>query len=257
MSERKVLNKYFPPDFDPALIPRLRLGRERQYKVRLMAPFSMRCETCGHWIGAHTKFNARKETVVNEKFHNMEIYRFYIRCPTCAAEITFKTDPENLDYVCEKGASRNFEPTRNSAQERVGIDKALENLADDSVKIQDDFIKIQQEQDEIIIKTLFKDADGQRVKRLRDAEDAQISNNIKFSQLDTQLNNTNYLQSKPNTKNPTNNILNKLGVILKPVQLNKNNISPGITSSQTNQPMKPKLDTIVENMFDGYSSSSE
>ena len=43
MSERKVLNKYFPPDFDPAKIPRRKMGKDKQQVVRLMAPFSMRC----------------------------------------------------------------------------------------------------------------------------------------------------------------------------------------------------------------------
>lgn len=33
----------------------------------------------------------------------IKIYRFYIRCPRCSAEITFKTDPKNADYVCEHG----------------------------------------------------------------------------------------------------------------------------------------------------------
>jgi len=47
MSERKVLNKYFPPDFDPALIPRRKQPKDLQHKVRLMTPFSMRCNTCG------------------------------------------------------------------------------------------------------------------------------------------------------------------------------------------------------------------
>ncbi|KAJ2635084.1 Coiled-coil domain-containing protein 94, partial [Coemansia sp. RSA 1694] len=79
MAERKVLNKYIPPDFDPAKIPRLRLGSNRQIKVRLMAPFSMRCETCGQWIGKGTKFNARKESIEGEKFHSIQVFRFYIR----------------------------------------------------------------------------------------------------------------------------------------------------------------------------------
>ncbi|KAJ1678067.1 Pre-mRNA-splicing factor cwf16 [Spiromyces aspiralis] len=117
MAERKVLNKYYPPDFDPAKIPRLRQDKNRQYKVRLMAPFSMRCSTCGQWIGKGTKFNARKETVEGEMFYSMRIFRFYIRCTRCNAEITFKTDPANLGYVCEHGAQRNFEPWRDESEQ--------------------------------------------------------------------------------------------------------------------------------------------
>lgn len=36
-----VLNKYFPPDFDPELISRRKGPRNSQQVVRLMAPFSM------------------------------------------------------------------------------------------------------------------------------------------------------------------------------------------------------------------------
>ncbi|KAJ2734778.1 Pre-mRNA-splicing factor cwf16 [Coemansia sp. BCRC 34962] len=144
MAERKVLNKYIPPDFDPAKIPRLRLGKNRQIKVRLMAPFSMRCEICGQWIGKGTKFNARKESAEGEKFHSIQIYRFYIRCQRCAAEITFKTDPENSNYKVEKGALRNFEPWREEQalkeeKEQTKVEeeennpiKALENRTEQS-----------------------------------------------------------------------------------------------------------------------------
>lgn len=34
--------KYYPPDFDPSKIPKLKLPKDRQYVVRLMAPFNMR-----------------------------------------------------------------------------------------------------------------------------------------------------------------------------------------------------------------------
>ncbi|RKP25564.1 CWC16 protein, partial [Syncephalis pseudoplumigaleata] len=112
MSERKVLNKYYPPDFDPSKIPRLRRAKEAQHKVRLMAPFSMRCTTCAEYIAKGKKFNARKETVEGEDYLGIKIFRFYIRCPRCSVEITFKTDPENSDYTCEQGALRNFEPWR-------------------------------------------------------------------------------------------------------------------------------------------------
>ncbi|KAH7919902.1 DUF572-domain-containing protein [Leucogyrophana mollusca] len=112
MSERKVLNKYFPPDFDPSLIPRRKQPKNSQQVVRLMAPFSMRCNTCGEYIYKGKKFNARKETVDGEDYYGIKIFRFYIKCTLCSAEITFKTDPKNTDYAAEHGASRNFEPWR-------------------------------------------------------------------------------------------------------------------------------------------------
>ncbi|GJE97914.1 DUF572 domain-containing protein [Phanerochaete sordida] len=118
MSERKVLNKYFPPDFDPSLIPRRKQPKNSQQVVRLMAPFSMRCNTCGEYIYKGKKFNARKETVEGEDYHGIKIFRFYIKCTLCSAEITFKTDPKNTDYAAEHGASRNFEPWRDEQEEK-------------------------------------------------------------------------------------------------------------------------------------------
>nr|SVE73888.1 EOG090X0G3U [Daphnia atkinsoni] len=108
MSERKVLNKYYPPDFDPSKIPRVRQSKNRQFTVRLMAPFNMKCNTCGEYIYKGKKFNARKEDVENENYLGIRIYRFYIKCTRCLSEISFKTDPESTDYVVEAGATRNF-----------------------------------------------------------------------------------------------------------------------------------------------------
>jgi len=138
------LNKYYPPDFDPAALPRLRRPKNFQYKVRLMAPFSMRCNTCGEWIAKGKKFNASKEDSTGESYLGIQIYRFYIRCPRCSSEIAFKTDPEHTDYICEVGASRNFEPWREQAlqieeskkekeeEEENNPMKALENRTDAS-----------------------------------------------------------------------------------------------------------------------------
>ncbi|XP_025891020.1 YJU2 splicing factor homolog [Nothoprocta perdicaria] len=127
MSERKVLNKYYPPDFDPAKIPKLKLPKDRQYVVRLMAPFNMRCKTCGEYIYKGKKFNARKETVQNEVYLGLPIFRFYIKCTRCLAEITFKTDPENTDYTMEHGATRNFQAEKLLEEEEKRMQKERED----------------------------------------------------------------------------------------------------------------------------------
>ncbi|KAJ7686489.1 CWC16 protein [Mycena rosella] len=136
MAERKVLNKYFPPDFDPDLIPRRRGPKNSQQVVRLMAPFSMRCNTCGEYVYKGKKFNARKETVDGEDYYGIKIFRFYIKCTLCSAEITFKTDPKNTDYTAEHGASRNFEPWREEREvEEVDRLAKLEEEENNPMKV--------------------------------------------------------------------------------------------------------------------------
>lgn len=75
--------------------------------------------------------------------------RFYIKCILCSAEITFKTDPKNTDYVAEHGAQRNFEPWREESaveeedrlarleEEENNPMKALENRTTDSKREMD------------------------------------------------------------------------------------------------------------------------
>ncbi|GFR86115.1 coiled-coil domain-containing protein 94-like [Elysia marginata] len=109
MSERKVLNKYYPPEFDPSKIPKLKQGKNRTFSIRIMAPFNMRCHTCGEYIYKGKKFNSRKENVDDEDYLGLRIFRFYIKCPRCVAEIAFKTDLANTDYTLEAGATRLFE----------------------------------------------------------------------------------------------------------------------------------------------------
>lgn len=145
MSERKVINKYYAPDFDPAKIPKVRRpGKGGQKKVRMMLPMSVRCLACGNYIYKGTKFNSRKETVKGEDYLGIPIFRFYIRCSRCSSEFTIKTDPKNADYVCEKGASSNFdglkeerrraeaEKLRKSMEEEENAMKKLENKSYDS-----------------------------------------------------------------------------------------------------------------------------
>ncbi|KHN94644.1 cell cycle control protein cwf16 [Metarhizium album ARSEF 1941] len=133
MSERKVLQKYYPPDFDPRVFTR-RHGRKpensgpRIQTVRLMAPFSMKCMTCGEFIYRGRKFNSRKETNVEQRYLNIQIFQFHIKCTRCSAEIIFRTDPKNNDYAMVRGAVRNMEPWRNRVMEEETIDERLDRL---------------------------------------------------------------------------------------------------------------------------------
>lgn len=78
--------------------------------VRMMLPMSVRCYTCGNYMYIGTKFNMKVETVKDEDYLGIKIYRFYFKCTQCYSEVTFRTDPKNHDYIAEWGASRNHEP---------------------------------------------------------------------------------------------------------------------------------------------------
>jgi hypothetical protein len=117
MGERKVINKYYPPDFDPSLIPRAKKPKNDQQTVRMMLPMSVRCRTCGEYLYRGKKFNAKKETVLGEEYLGIKIFRFYMKCTRCKGEFTIKTDPERADYVAELNVSRNFEPWRKQEEQ--------------------------------------------------------------------------------------------------------------------------------------------
>ena len=104
MGERKVLNRYFPPDFDPLLVPKRKYDPYKQVEVRMMIPFSLQCIKCGEYMYRGKKFNSRKEDVIGDDYLGIKKYRFYIKCCVCNNEIAFKTDPKNQDYVCESGS---------------------------------------------------------------------------------------------------------------------------------------------------------
>jgi hypothetical protein len=149
MGERKVLNKYYPPDFDPAKMPRNKKPKTNDMKVRMMLPMSVRCKTCGNFMYKGTKFNTRKEDVLGETYLGIQVFRFYWRCTQCAAEFTLKTDPQNADYIVEHGAIRNYEPwrekevvqeaakTQREEEEKGNAMKALENRTLDSKREMD------------------------------------------------------------------------------------------------------------------------
>ncbi|KAL8452312.1 hypothetical protein Emag_002431 [Eimeria magna] len=157
MADRKVLVKYYPPDFDfdklqankKALrIQQQQIKRRRGdvfdparkrhtnkiMNVRMMFPFTLKCGTCSEFIYVGTKFNSRVEKVEGEDYLGIIKWRFYGRCPHCRAEVCFKTDPQNCDYVLEWGGSRMCDPLRDQALAAERVQKEEEEkLATDRV----------------------------------------------------------------------------------------------------------------------------
>ena len=136
MAERKVLNKYYPSDFDP---DKLRTIEKKNTKkicnVRMMLPMTMKCYTCGTYTYIGTKCNMKVEPVDDEDYLGITLYRFYYRCSNCFSQITFKTDPKNNDYTAEIGASRNHQPWKDImlAEEDFKNNKKME-MKDDAMK---------------------------------------------------------------------------------------------------------------------------
>jgi DNA-directed RNA polymerase subunit RPC12/RpoP len=147
MGERKVLNKYYPPDFDPAKIPRRK--QNQQIKPRTMLSMSIRCTTCGNYMYKGTKFNSRKEDCEGETYLGTQIIRFYFKCSRCSAELIMKTDPQNSDYIMESGASRNFEPWRatDEAMDEAVKQKNTEEMGDAMKALENRTIESKQEMD--------------------------------------------------------------------------------------------------------------
>jgi RNase P subunit RPR2 len=119
MGERKVLNKYIPPDFDPALVPRgTKLSaKDGTVDVRMMLPFTLQCDNCHTFLYRGRKFNSKKELMggTDGKYLGITRWRFYIKCTHCSRPVTFLTDPRNADYELESGGTRNYELKKDQA----------------------------------------------------------------------------------------------------------------------------------------------
>lgn len=157
MADRKGLVNYVHPDIDPKLLDRRKkpkLGKEGKIEVRTMLPFNLQCTSCKEYMYAGKKFNAKKETVAGESYMGVKILRFYIKCVGCSATITFKTDPQNSNYTCELGASRNIGGWEMEAtQEKEEIEERkkikIEEDVDAMKKLENKTLNNQAEIDEI------------------------------------------------------------------------------------------------------------
>ena len=127
MSERKVQNKYISKYFNHEKLVKIRKAEEKQHNVRMMLPFSIKCNTCLNYFKICTKINMRKETCQNESYLGIPIYRLYMKCITCYSEISMKTDPKNHDYTLEHGAVRLYESWKDNRASEGLLKEMREN----------------------------------------------------------------------------------------------------------------------------------
>lgn len=138
MGERKGVNKWYPPDYDPSKgglnkWQGTHALRERAKKIhlgiiiiRFEMPYNIWCEGCGIHIGMGVRYNAEKKKV--GMYYTTPVYQFRMKCHLCDNHFEIKTDPSNLDYEIVSGARRQekrFEASENGTV--VPDDKATIN----------------------------------------------------------------------------------------------------------------------------------
>jgi Saf4/Yju2 protein len=182
MGERKVLNKYIPADFDPALIPRGKKlsAKDGTVPVRMMLPFSMQCSTCATFLYRGRKYNSKKEAVAGPdgRYLGIQRWRFYIKCNHCSRPITFTTDPKNADYEMESGATRNFELNKEKQKEEEADQVELhESTKLDPIKaLEDRVLDSQREMADLNNLEDIKAMNARHVKLLSGAADLDVLN---------------------------------------------------------------------------------
>lgn len=103
MGERKGVNKYYPPDYDPrvgglnkflgthALRERARKIDKGIIIIRFEMPYNIWCEGCKNHIGMGVRYNAEKTKV--GMYYTTPVYEFKMKCHLCDNHFVIKTDP--------------------------------------------------------------------------------------------------------------------------------------------------------------------
>jgi coiled-coil domain-containing protein 130 len=119
MAERKAVNKYYPPEWDPSkgsinkfvgqhpLRERARKLDQGILIVRFEMPFNIWCGKCKQHIGKGVRFNAEKKQI--GKYFSTKIWSFRMKCHLCGNWMEIQTDPKNSDYIVVSGAQKKNE----------------------------------------------------------------------------------------------------------------------------------------------------
>lgn len=122
MAERKAVNKYYPPDWDPSkgsinkhngshhLRHRARKLNQGILVVRFAMPFNVWCDGCKNHIGLGVRYNAEKSKIGN--YYDSPIYQLKVKCRLCDNYIVFKTNPSQFCYDIVSGARKQALPSR-------------------------------------------------------------------------------------------------------------------------------------------------
>ncbi|XP_063688256.1 coiled-coil domain-containing protein 130 homolog [Bolinopsis microptera] len=104
MGERKAVNKYYPPDWDPSMggldkYHGVHPLRERANKlhlgimvIRFEMPFNIWCGGCENHIGMGVRYNAEKKKI--GMYYTTPIWQFRMKCHLCDNYIEMHTDPQ-------------------------------------------------------------------------------------------------------------------------------------------------------------------
>ena len=113
MSDRKNVNKYYPPDFDPSkgslntqqgqhvLRKRANKLSEGILVIRFEMPFNCWCLKCKAHIGKGVRYNAEKSAA--GKYFSTTIWNFRMKCHLCNNPFLVRTDPKTAQYLCIEG----------------------------------------------------------------------------------------------------------------------------------------------------------
>lgn len=147
MAERKAINKYIPPDFDPkkhGSINRYRGQHPLRHRarkldqgiliVRFEMPFDIWCEKCNMLIAQGSRFNAEKKQDGN--YFSTKIWKFTMKCESCKQTLVIKTDPKSRDFVVVSGGrkkEKGYEFAEDDYAPTLITDEEREKLETDAI----------------------------------------------------------------------------------------------------------------------------
>lgn len=129
MADRKAVNKYYPPDWDPTkgsinkhnkshpLRHRAKKIDQGILTIRFELPYNIWCLKCDNHVAMGVRYNAEKSKVGN--YYSTPIYKFRMKCHLCDNYFEIQTDPAKFDYVILSGCRKQI---RESTQPEGELD---------------------------------------------------------------------------------------------------------------------------------------